>query len=139
MGASRSELTALAETRLEDARVLLAAERHGAAYYLAGYAVECGLKAVIAQSFRAAVIPDRNFVQKIHTHDLSALLVLAGLKSALDQRVRLDTMFEANWSFVSGWNEASRYEMIERQKAMMMLSAVGDPDNGVIAWLRSLW
>ncbi len=41
------ELRQLAEDRLRDAAALLAAGQFSGAYYLAGYAVECGLKACI--------------------------------------------------------------------------------------------
>ena len=41
---SRAELQQFARDRIEDARILLANGRWQAAYYLVGYAVECGLK-----------------------------------------------------------------------------------------------
>jgi len=44
---NRAELRQLAEDRILDAEHLLAAGRWSGAYYLAGYAVECGLKACI--------------------------------------------------------------------------------------------
>jgi hypothetical protein len=44
---NRAELQQLAEDRRLDAEALLAAQRWAGAYYLAGYAVECGLKACI--------------------------------------------------------------------------------------------
>jgi HEPN domain-containing protein len=54
---NRTDLQILAEDRLKDAEVLLASGRFGAAYYLAGYAVECGLKACIAKLTRAEDFP----------------------------------------------------------------------------------
>jgi HEPN domain-containing protein len=50
---NRTDLQILAEDRLKDAEVLLAKGRFAAAYYLAGYAVECGLKACIAKLTKA--------------------------------------------------------------------------------------
>jgi HEPN domain-containing protein len=47
---NRTDLQILAEDRLKDAEVLLANGRFGAAYYLAGYAVECGLKACVFET-----------------------------------------------------------------------------------------
>jgi HEPN domain-containing protein len=46
---TRWDLQKLAEDRLLDAEALLAAGRWSAAYYLAGYAVECAIKACIAK------------------------------------------------------------------------------------------
>ena len=56
---SRSDLQGLALVRLDDARSLLAADRWDGAYYLAGYAAECGLKACIAAQTRQYDFPDR--------------------------------------------------------------------------------
>lgn len=136
---STDDLKALATMRLADARVLQDASCYSAAYYLAGYAVECGLKAIIARSFRASVIPDRAFVQKIYSHDLSALVTLANLKSDLDVRVKEMDDFRTNWSIVSGWSEASRYEMIDGFTSLQMLHSIGSEKNGVLPWLKEHW
>ena len=47
----RSDFQKLAEDRIADAGALFEAHRYDAAYYLAGYAVECALKACIAKRF----------------------------------------------------------------------------------------
>ena len=46
---NRGDLQLLANIRLDEAKALLAASLPAGAYYLAGYAVECGLKACIAK------------------------------------------------------------------------------------------
>lgn len=61
---NRAELQRLAQERISDARVLLDARRWPAAYYLAGYAVECALKACIAKLMKSEEYPDRNFAEK---------------------------------------------------------------------------
>ena len=43
------------------------------AYYLAGYAIECALKACIAKATRRYDFPDRKKVDASHTHDLREL------------------------------------------------------------------
>jgi HEPN domain-containing protein len=53
------ELRQLAEERLLDAAALLAARRWAGAYYLAGHAVECGLKACIARLTNAEDFPPK--------------------------------------------------------------------------------
>src|SRR5262249_32127022 len=45
----RSDFQQLADVRIDEAAVLLAQGKFDGAYYLAGYAVECGLKACIAR------------------------------------------------------------------------------------------
>ena len=53
---TRADFQKLANERVADARALLAARRWGGAYYLAGYAVECGLKScVIAFVFTSTI------------------------------------------------------------------------------------
>ncbi len=73
---NRAELQRLANERIQDARALLAARRWSAAYYLAGYAVECALKACIAKLMKAEDFPDKSFAEKCWTHDLDRLVVL---------------------------------------------------------------
>ena len=136
---SADHLKALAELRWTDAEALLGAGRHSGAYYLAGYSIECGLKAVIALSFRATVIPSKKFVNDIHTHDLASLIALAGLKQQLGVAADDNPELEANWAFVAGWKESSRYETIDPFTANRMLKAVGDPKSGVLQWLRTHW
>jgi HEPN domain-containing protein len=47
---TRKDLQKLAAIRLKEAKLLLAANAPDGAYYLAGYAVECALKACIAKA-----------------------------------------------------------------------------------------
>src|SRR5689334_13393852 len=62
----------LAERWLVDADTLLNDRRWGAAYYLAGYAVECGLKACILGRVAASpevISLDNRFSQRFFTHN----------------------------------------------------------------------
>ena len=63
---NRSELQRLSNERIEDAQALLAASRWAGAYYLAGYAVECALKAcVMAYIERTGIIfEDKKYAEK---------------------------------------------------------------------------
>src|ERR1700681_3770039 len=86
-GVNRLELRRLAEDRIADAGVLLAAGRWSGAYYLAGYAVECGLKACIAKLTNQDDFPrDRRLLEECYTHSLEKLLKPAGLKSGARRR-----------------------------------------------------
>ena len=136
---SVANLKLLSEMRLEDAFVLLRSGRHSAAYYLSGYAVECGFKAIIARSFQQGVIPDKRLVEKVYTHDLLQLVMLSGLKSQLDAHTKASTVFERNWFVVSDWREASRYAIIDPVSAGAMLNSVAEPNSGVLPWLKQYW
>jgi hypothetical protein len=50
---NRVEPQRLAKERISDAKVLLGARHWVGAYYLAGYAVECALKACIAKLMKS--------------------------------------------------------------------------------------
>ena len=65
---------------MADAAALLAAGRFDCAYYIAGYAVECPLKACIANKTKEGDFPPRE-TRKIWTHDLVDLIESAGLKT----------------------------------------------------------
>jgi HEPN domain-containing protein len=136
---SADDLKALANARLTDAQHLLAGGRHSAAYYLAGYAVECALKAIIARSFRAGVIPSRTLVNQVYTHQLDTLLRLSGLEAGLNEAIDRSVDLNTSWSIVSSWSEASRYEMIDPFRSTAMVDAVGDTQSGVLQWLRQHW
>jgi HEPN domain-containing protein len=67
---TRHHLQHLAETRLIEATVLLERRHSSGAYYLAGYAAELGLKAIVAGKFRGDEIPDKSFVNSVYTRIL---------------------------------------------------------------------
>lgn len=76
---TRQDLQELAEARLADAEALLASGRYSGAYYMAGYAVECAIKACIARQFREHEFPDLQKVRQIYTHGYETLVKVAGL------------------------------------------------------------
>ena len=141
MGAmKRADFQELARIRLEDARVLIANERFAGAYYVAGYAIECALKACIAkQTQQYDFPPDRKEVEKIYVHDLKKLVGYAGLQSKLDKNLDSDGTFSDNWNLVKDWREQSRYDSIERKEAKDFFRAISDPRHGVFEWLQEHW
>ena len=65
-------------------------KRYGGAYYLVGYAVECGLKACIAKLTKAEEFYDKNLARKIFQHNLAELANyarLSRLSSKLEKRI----------------------------------------------------
>jgi hypothetical protein len=55
---NRTDLQVLAEMRVVEAQALLDADCWAGAYYVIGYAVECGLKACAAKQFRQDEVPE---------------------------------------------------------------------------------
>ncbi len=137
---NRGDLQRLAEARLEDARVLLAGRRYAAAYYLAGYAIECGLKACIAKRVKRYDFPSSaNFSREVFTHRLVDLVRHAELREALADKIVDSSEFELNWGVVAGWSEESRYDQKTRREAEALLNAITDVPDGVMAWIRLNW
>ena len=136
---NRGELQRLANERISDAKVLLAARHWSASYYLAGYAVEDALKACIAKLMKSEEFPDRNFAEKCWTHNLQQLVVLAGLKAELDIALRTDADLQDNWDCVKDWTESSRYARTPKAKAEQLFDAITDKRHGVLSWLKQRW
>jgi len=136
---TKNDLEALADTRLGDAKHLFQLARYSAAYYLAGYAVELGIKACIASFFRADVIPEKSFVTAVYSHKLDELLGLAGLKKQFDNDTKSDPVLLAAWGIASKWNETSRYTMWDQFAAASMIQSIGDQNHGVLQWLKKHW
>ncbi|MDA1312673.1 MAG: HEPN domain-containing protein [Acidobacteria bacterium] len=136
---TRKDFQELAEIRLNDARALLRVKRYDGAYYLAGYAVECALKACPAKRIKQYDFPDRDFVKKAYTHDLAELLRLANIEKEFEREQRKDPDLSINWNVTKGWTEQSRYERHGKQIAEKMVNAVGDSRHGVLQCLREFW
>jgi HEPN domain-containing protein len=137
---TRGHLQRLAQVRLTAASLLLDQGHCSGAYYLAGYAAELGLKAVLAGRFRGDEIPDKGFVNSIYTHSLATLVDRAGLKADLEARQRQDQRFATNWEVVKDWNEDSRYEIIPEGDARELLEALSaNPASGVFQWIQMHW
>lgn len=135
----RDEWRDIARTRQDEARTLLAAGKWSGAYYLAGYAVECGLKSIIAKQFSGNTTPDKKLVMELHTHKLDALVRLAGLDLQLRNDLAASQPFEVNWLVVKDWSEVGRYSQWTQQEAQDMVTAVSHRRDGVMKWVRANW
>ena len=138
-GLKRTDLQKIAQAKLDDAVLLYDNRRFSNAYYLAGYAVEIGLKACTARSILAEVIPDKSFIDSIYKHDLPKLVGTAGLLRQLQDRQKSDPNFAANWALVAQWGPEKRYEDTDGYTAQITLQAIGDPSSGVFPWIRTYW
>jgi HEPN domain-containing protein len=136
MSQDRDTFQQLAEARLAEATLLLASGLPSGAYYLAGYAVECALKAIIAAKFRANEIPDRRLVERVHVHDLSKLLSLTGLEDELEAEMNVNPDLHGRWTTIQKWSERARYDIWTQESASAILEAVGG-DEGLLRWLQN--
>jgi HEPN domain-containing protein len=136
---NRAELQWLAKERIREAKALLGAGHWSGAYYLAGYAVECAVKACIAKLMKSEEFPDKKFADKCWTHNLTQLLDPAGLKDDFAAAMRADRDFAAKWETVQQWDESSRYARTTRAKAWDLYKAITDRKHGVFSWLKQRW
>lgn len=136
---NRTDLQEVARRRLRAAESLLKSQHWDSAYYLAGYAVECGLKACIARQFREHDFPDKKTVNESYTHDLAKLVNLAGLESARQRAADASDEFKLNWATVKDWSEESRYEHRREAEATAILEAIGNAHFGVMQWITQHW
>ena len=136
---NRADFQQLADIRIEEAAALLAAQKWDGAYYLAGYAVECALKACIAKLTSEFDFPDKRFAEKCFTHDLERLLDCADPDDQLKTDMKTDPIRLRHWKTTILWEEASRYERKPQAEAEMLYNAITDPTHGVLTWLKRNW
>jgi hypothetical protein len=134
---TRSDFQLLADKRIKEARILLAAGEPDGAYYLGGYAVECGLKACIIKKLKASEEwQDRNFSEQCYKHELVVLLKLADLEAPMSSVPGV----LRKWALVKDWRETSRYEHGKTAADVTtFLDAIDDPADGVLTWIKGLW
>jgi HEPN domain-containing protein len=135
----RKDLQVLSRIRVREAKALLRVGLHDGAYYLAGYAVECALKACIAKGTQRHEFPDKKKVEASHTHNLRDLARLANLEDSRLHLARSDSIFRSNWDIVESWSEQDRYRRQRPENAQALVEAVDDRRHGIIAWIKLHW
>ena len=138
------ELQQLAEERVQDARALLDAGRWSSAYYLIGYAVECGMKACILAYLtkNAGIIFEegrKKYSENCWTHEIERLVELAALGPQRQSAIEGNASVARNWLIVKDWKESSRYELKSQAEAERLFDAVTNNPDGVLAWIKSHW
>ena len=137
---NRAEFQKLADLRAREAGVLLAARCYDGAYYLAGYAVECALKACIARKTRRYDFPPpRNQVDSYYIHDLGRLMRASGLEEDFERAQAAAQVLSDNWAVVEKWSEQSRYARVPKNRALALYKAVTDAHHGLLTWLKTHW
>jgi HEPN domain-containing protein len=139
MEMNRDALQQIAKMRVQEAHVLLEAGHFAGAYYLAGYAVECALKACIAKQVKQYDFPDKKLANEAFTHDLKKLIRVAGLSRKLEDDRKTNKAFNHNWAVVKDWNEPARYEVgISESQALDIYASITGED-GVLPWIIKQW
>jgi HEPN domain-containing protein len=142
---NRKQLQRIAKERLKDARALLGRKRWAGAYYMSGYAVECGLKSCLLRHLveSSALFGELGYLKKLQdcwTHDLVKLMNLAGLDAAFGLACQANLALAAFWGVVKDWKETSRYvETKPEPDARAMFEAVSHNPDGVFKWIQSRW
>jgi hypothetical protein len=135
----RRELQLLSRVRLREAKGLANLGLHDGAYYLAGYAVECALKARIAKATRKHDFPDKKKADASYRHNLRELLKVANLEEARLEQAKRDPVFRNNWDVVQSWSEESRYRFNSAEDARALVEAVSHRNHGVLRWIKQHW
>ena len=130
-----ADLRDVADARAREARVLLGSGEYSGAYYLAGYAIECALKAVLTSSITPYAMPNKSAVGDAYTHDLEKLAAQAGLSAELNA----DPDVAASWLAARSWTVDSRYELHTERDANDMVEACLGDEGGVYQWLSARW
>jgi HEPN domain-containing protein len=126
--------------RLSEAHTLFAGGHHDGAYYLAGYVIECAIKACIAKPTAAHDFPPRpDDVRRMYSHNLVELVKVAELEGAWLSELAADPIFARYWRVVANWNEQGRYARWTERQAADLLEAAANQDHGVLQWLQGFW
>jgi HEPN domain-containing protein len=124
------DLRVLADERISEAKALLANSCYSGAYYLAGYAVEFGLKAIFTRDLGNYMMPDKRAVEQGHSHNLKQLAGSCGLNPEEDAVIRI------SWNVVaSSWSPEARYRLHTESRSIEMVKSAEE----VLAWLKPNW
>jgi hypothetical protein len=140
-----AEFWDLAEVRLKDAEGLLGIQRWACAYYVAGYAVECALKAFIVREAEqtGSVFDDKKFATQLldsfFVHDLEKLFKTTNLEATFGSARGANQALDDNWQIVKGWKETSRYQQKGQPEAEALVQAINHDPDGVMKWIRDHW
>ena len=137
---NRQDLQILSKIRIRESKSLLDAGHYAGSYYLAGYALECAIKSAIAKRTRRYDFPNKKLANESYSHNLQALLKVAGLWVRLDTEMSANTALNDNWSVAKDWDESARYDLkITDVDARDLYSACAAKNNGLLTWLRANW
>lgn len=107
---------------------------------MTGLAVECALKALLAQTVQQHDLPDKSFVNRVYTHKLKELVQIdTALWLELENEIKIDIKLQTNWKTVLLWNDENRYEVVDEVQATSLYTATAEPATGVMNWIKRRW
>lgn len=137
---TRQEFQLIAETRIEEATILFETKLYSGAYYLAGYALECGIKACLSKQIAEHKIPKKKFITDLYTNDLLKLIKLDdALSNSYDLESKNNIDFLMNWTLVKDWNESARYRTFDKEEAQELIKAITTTKGGMLPWVQQYW
>ena len=138
---NRLDAKRFADERVFDAGVLLDAKCWHAAYYIVGYAVECGLKACVLKYIEntGIVFQDKRFFEACFTHDIEKLVRAANLEAIRGLDVQSNPLRAEYWEIVKEWSVDVRYQEKSEIAARRLFLAITDATNGVLPWIKTQW
>jgi len=138
---TRENFKRIAEIRIEEAQSLLNHGLTSGAYYLAGYALECAIKACLSKQMIEHNIPEKKFINEIYTHDLQKLIKFDDelFASYNKRRDNNDNDFITNWTIVKDWNEQSRYKTFNENEVEELIEAITKEEGGILPWIQQYW
>lgn len=149
---SRSDLQNLTQQRLAEANALLSLNFPDAAFYLAGYPIECALKAAVCRTLdqdnfyepnrsdkTTRYVQDRIF-REFKTHNYNDPLVLSGLSAKFEIARNSDLELYLAWVEIeeAGWTEQCRYQL-GTKKSMQDVSDFVAAVETLIVWISKYW
>jgi HEPN domain-containing protein len=139
---NRADFQDLADLRISEADCLFRNGMFDGAYYLAGYAVEAGLKACIAKMTNQYDFPPKHTNRDCYSHDLELLLRTAELDTILAIDRKANRLLNDNWDIVKVWKEESRYDSRGSKShadADQLLQAITNIPDGILTWVKQRW
>lgn len=137
----RKDFQNLARMRIREAKTLLDAGQFPGAYYLAGFAVECAIKACIAKRTKKYEFPNKQG-PNVWIHDIPTLAGIAGIQSLINKEAAANKTFDQNWATVKDWKVERRYglpSLPTQKEAEDLYEAIANRSDGVLKWLRQHW
>ena len=132
---NRVDLQKISLIRLKESQILFGENHYCGAYYLAGYSIECALKACIAKKNVNHIL-----LKEFYTHALIDLAKSAELIEEIKTFSMLNIQLYMNWNIVKNWNERSRYlSEISKIQAIDIINAIQSQQEGVLPWIMSKW
>lgn len=126
----------LALARLREAKVLHKSRKYSGAYYLAGYAIELGIKAFYCKSIKKYTFPpNRSVIESLYKHDLNELMKVSGLKIEFDKDSENNNLLLSSWAILKDWGAKDRYLQFRKLESESMINSI----EVILKWIQTKW